>query len=55
MKNKTYTVMQTLPHGGTAVIWRFSKKADALEAAKVANDELRDNNIPPALSRCYVE
>jgi hypothetical protein len=55
MKTKTYTLVQTLPQGGTAVIWRFSKKADAVDAAKAANDELRQNNIPPQLSRCYVE
>ena len=55
MKNKTYSVVQTLPAGGTDVLWRFSKKADAVDAVNHVNAALKAKGIPPSVSRCFVK
>jgi hypothetical protein len=55
MKNKTYSVVQTLPAGGIDVLWKFSKKADAVDAVNHVNAALKAKGIPPSVSRCFVK
>ena len=55
MKNKTYSVVQTLPAGGEDILWRFGKKADAVDAVNCVNAALKAKGIPPSVSRCFVK
>ena len=55
MKNKTYSVVQTLPAGGEDILWRFSKKADAVDAVNHVNAALKAKGIPPSVSRCFLK
>ena len=55
MKNKTFSVVQTLPAGGEDILWRFGKKADAVDAVNHVNAALKAKGIPPSVSRCFVK
>jgi len=55
MKNKTYSVVQTLPAGGIDTLWKFSKKSDAVDAVNHVNAALKAKGIPPSVSRCFVK